>query len=89
MRGLSTLFLTSTSGAAGAAGAVRAWSLTFLIQDAMNSWKRSLFGAGVGAGVDSTPGDVRPYAGRLRAGLLWQAGGIVERRGRRVTSLTF
>ncbi len=43
----------------------------------MNSWKRSLFGAGVGVEAGSGPGDVGPCAGHLRAGLPRQAGGLV------------
>ncbi len=75
------MYLASTAGAAGAAGV---WSLTVLIQDHMNSWKRLLFGTGTEVGVGLGPGDARPGVGRLMAGLPRRVGGIVEsgERGR-------
>ncbi len=76
MRGLSVSSLTSAGGTAGAAGAAGAWSLTFLIQVRMNSWKRSLFGIGTGAGAGSGLGDAGPYAGRLKASLSRRVEGI-------------
>ncbi len=70
-------FLAFAAGAAEVAGA---WSLTVLIQVRINSWKRSLFGAGAGVGVGSGPRDTKPCMGRLRAGLPQRAGGIVKSR---------
>ncbi len=76
------LLVLSLAFAAGAARTTGAWSRTFLIQVYINSWKKLL---GVGAGAGSGPGDgSRPEntglgAGRLRTGLLQQAGGIAER----------
>ncbi len=51
----------------------------------MKSWKKSLFG--IGTGADLGPGDgagpegAGLRAGRLKPGLLRQAGGIIERWG--------
>ncbi len=63
-----------TSSLASAARTTGAWSLTFLIQVRINSWKRSLFG--IGAGVGARASGVG--AGHLRAGLPQRARGMVE-----------
>ncbi len=74
MRGLLVSSFASATGAAKTVGAAGAWSLTFSIQVRINSWKKSLFGVGVGIGADSGLG-----AGALMAGLPRQTRGIVER----------
>ncbi len=84
MKGLSVSSLASAGGAAGVAMAAGAWSRTLSIQVRMNSWKRS-FGAGAGAGPGA--GASGPRAGRLMAGFLRRAGGILESGERKVTSL--
>ncbi len=82
-RDLLVLSLVSTFRAE-TAGATGAWAQTFLIQVRINSWKKSLFGAGAGVGLGSEdglkPGGSGLKVERVKAGLPWWAKGIVERR---------